>query len=144
LKKSDIVTLHVPYNKANHHLIGSDTLKLMKRGSFLINTARGALIDTDDLIAALDSGVLAGAGLDVLEGEKLIREEKELLHDKKKARELELLAEGHELLSRENVVYTPHIAFYSQEALERIIDKTVENILGFVKGKLGGEEIVSK
>lgn len=136
LKKSDIVSLHVPYNKANHHMINKKTLGIMKKGSFLINTARGGLVDTDALIHALDKKILAGVGLDVLEGEALIREEKQLLHDKKKIKELEQLAENHVLLAKDNVVFTPHIAFYSQEALERIIEKTIENVLDFINGKV--------
>jgi D-lactate dehydrogenase len=136
LKKSDIVSLHVPYNKENHHMINKETFKIMKEGSFFINTARGDLVDTTALIWALNKKILAGAGLDVIEGEELIREEKQLLHDKKKVKALEQLAENHELLKKDNVVFTPHIAFYSQEALLRIIEKTIENILDFKKGDI--------
>jgi D-lactate dehydrogenase len=134
LSKSDVITLHVPYNKFTHHLINKDRVKLMKKGAILINTARGAVVDTEALIEALNKGILAGAGLDVLEGEELIKEEKQLLYDQKKLKVLSNLVKGHILLSKENVVFTPHIAFYSQEALERILEITVQNILVFSSG----------
>ena len=134
LSKSDVITLHVPYNNFTHHLINKDRVKLMKKGAILINTARGAVVDTEALIEALNKGILAGAGLDVLEGEELIKEEKQLLYDPKKLEVLSNLVKGHILLSKENVVFTPHIAFYSQEALERILEITVQNILAFSSG----------
>ena len=71
-----------------------------------------------------------------MEGEELIREEKQLLYDSTKAEALSQLVKSHILLSRDNVVFTPHIAFYSQEALERILQTTVENIQGFLSGQL--------
>lgn len=135
LKKSDIITLHVPYNKSTHHLINKDTIKLIKKGAIIINTSRGGIIDTGALIKALDKKILAGAGLDVLEGEELIKEEKQLLYDPKKAGALGELVKDHILLSKDNVVFTPHIAFYSQEALERILDTTVQNIIAFLSKK---------
>ncbi len=135
LGKSDIITLHVPYNKFTHHLINKDTIKLIKKGAILINTSRGAVIDTEVLIEALDKKILFGAGLDVLEGEELIKEEKQLLSDPKKAEVFGQIVRDHILLNKDNVVFTPHIAFYSQEALERILDTTVENIIGFIAGK---------
>ncbi len=128
LQQSDIVSLHTPYMKSTHHLINRKNIDLMKPGSILINTARGELVETEALIQGLDSGVLAGAGLDVVEGELLVREEKELLTQKVSSAEVEALATDHALLSRDNVVYTPHIAFYSREALERILSTTIDNI----------------
>lgn len=136
VEKSDIVSLHVPYSKENHHMINSNTLKKMKKGAILINTSRGGLVDTEALIRALKSGHLSGAGLDVVEGEELIKEEKELLHHEKNSQALRQLAEDHILLSLPNVVFTPHIAFYSQEALERIIYQTIENIRDFINGEV--------
>lgn len=138
IKKSDIVTLHIPYNKANHHMINDKIMKKMKKDSILINTSRGGLIDTKALILNLKSGHLAGAGLDVVEGEEYIKEEKELLHQETNAAAFEQIAEDHVLLSLPNVVFTPHIAFYSTEALERIINQTIENINHYIKnGKVG-------
>ena len=135
LAKSDIITLHVPYNKTTHHLMSKDTFNLVKRGAILINTARGGIVDTEALIAALDAKVLSGAGLDVIEGEELINEEKQLTYDSKNMKALVNLAKDHILLSKDNVIFTPHTAFYSKEALERILETTVENVVAFTSGK---------
>ena len=81
LKESDIISLHVPHNKHTHHLISRERIAKMKKGAIIINTARGEIIDTNALLDALDSGQIAGAGLDVLEGENLIKEEKQLLYE---------------------------------------------------------------
>ena len=70
LTQSDILTLHIPYNKENRYLINKKNIALMKKGVYIINTARGELIDTEALIWGLKEGIIAGAGLDVLEGEK--------------------------------------------------------------------------
>ncbi|MFC1703541.1 NAD(P)-dependent oxidoreductase [Candidatus Omnitrophota bacterium] len=138
LKESDIITLHAPHNKKTHHLINEDNIKLIKKGAILINTARGALVDTLALTKALDEGILAGAGLDVLEGEDIILEEKQLLMRKKKElynpEKLQLMLRNGFLLQRENVTFTPHTAFYSKEALQRILDTTCQNIKGFLEG----------
>jgi len=135
LKNSHIITLHVPYTKSTHHLINRENINLIKKGAILINTSRGAVVDTEALIEALDKKILSGVGLDVLEGEELIKEEKQLLYDKKKLEALANLVKSHILLSRDNVVFTPHIGFYSQEALERILETTVGNIFRFLEGK---------
>ncbi len=134
LARSDVITLHVPYIKATHHLLNKDTFKLVKKGAILINTARGSIVDTEALIDALDKKILSGAGLDVFEGEEVIKEEKQLLYEPKNLEVLASLVKDHILLSKDNVVFTPHIAFYSKEALERILETTVENIAAFVSG----------
>ncbi len=82
LKKSDIITLHVPLLPATKHMINKDNIKLIKKGAILINTARGGVVDTTALIKALDKGILSAAALDVLEEEELIKEEKQLLSKK--------------------------------------------------------------
>jgi D-lactate dehydrogenase len=137
LRESDILTLHVPYCKENHHLIDTKEFAKMKPSAVLINTSRGPIVDTKAMLEALKSGKLSGVGLDVLEGEELIKEEKELLHsvnglDLEKMRELAI---DHELLNDERVVFTPHIAFYSQEAVMRILEVTIENLVAFEKKK---------
>jgi D-lactate dehydrogenase len=134
LAKSDVITLHVPYIKATHHLMNKDTFKLVKKGAILINTSRGSIVDTEALIQALDKKILAGAGLDVLEGEEFIKEEKQLLHEPKNLEVLTSFVREHVLLDKDNVVFTPHIAFYSQEALERILETTVQNVAAFISG----------
>ena len=136
LKKSDIISLHVPYNTHTHHLINSQNIGLIKKGAYLINTARGGVVETDALVKALTDGTLAGAGLDVLEGEHEIAEERELLTKKfQQNPDLKTMLEDHVLMEMENVIITPHNAFNSQEALERILATTVENIQGFAKKK---------
>jgi D-lactate dehydrogenase len=135
LGNSDIITLHAPDNKFTHHMLNKENIKKIKKGAILINTSRGGLVETEALIDALDKGLLSGAGLDVIEGEELIKEEKQLLYDPTKAQALGDLVKDHILLSRDNVVYTPHIAFYSQEALERVLEETAENITDFNSGK---------
>ncbi|MGQ9630419.1 MAG: hydroxyacid dehydrogenase [bacterium] len=135
LGNSDIISLHAPYNKHTHHMINRDTIKLIKRGAILINTARGGLVDTDALIYALDKGILRGAGLDALEGEELIREEKQILSEDLPQEKLKSILKNSLLMHREDVVITPHIAFYSEEALRRILETTIENIDGFFSGK---------
>jgi D-lactate dehydrogenase len=136
LAKSDIVTLHTPYNKATHHLINSENINLFKKGSYLINTARGGLIETNALLKALNDGILAGAGLDVLEEECFVKEEAQLLSKEfPKTCDLKTALQNHILLQQKNVIITPHNAFNSQEALMRILDTTILNIQSFIKNK---------
>ena len=135
LKSSDIVTLHIPYNKSTHHLINEKTIKLMKKDSIIINTSRGGIIDTGALVKALASKHLVGAGLDVLEEESLIKEEAQLLSKNFPKEKLQNLIENHMLLTFDNVIITPHNAFNSKEALQRILDTTIENIKCISKGK---------
>jgi len=134
LRRADIVSLHLPYAPMTHHLMNRQTFRLMKRGALLINTARGGLIDTHALVWALDEGALGGAGLDVLEGEELVKEERQLLEKEFSKERLVTALKNHILLHRENVVITPHIAFDSREALQRILETTVSNIANFLQG----------
>lgn len=135
LRRSDIVTLHLPYSAESRHLMSRKNFSLMKRGALLINTARGGLVDTDALVWALDQGKVGGAGLDVLEGEELVKEERQLLEKDFPKERLITLLKNHILLHRENVVITPHIAFDSREALQRILETTVSNLRGFLENR---------
>jgi D-lactate dehydrogenase len=134
LSQSDIITIHVPYGKDTHHMIGVDAFSKMKSGVVIINTARGAIIDTTALVGALQSGKVAAAGLDVLEEESMIREEQELLHKEFQIENLKTVLEDHMLFNNPKVIITPHNAFNSREALERILKTTEENIYGFING----------
>ena len=137
LAQSDIITLHVPYNEHTHHLINRENIASMKKGSYLINTARGAVIETDALVEALKSGVLAGAALDVLEEEGDLADEMTLLTAPHPATDaLKITLENHYLISHPRVIVTPHLAFNTTEAIERILDTTIENIKGFASGSL--------
>lgn len=108
LATSDIVSLHVPLDAGTRHLIGARELGLMKEGAVLINMARGSVVDEAALIAALKSGRLAGAGLDVLEQEPIPAD--------------------HPFLTMDNVVVTPHIGGASRETVRRAIGLAAENI----------------
>lgn len=123
---SNIISLHVPLNKNTEHMINSDSISKMKKGSLLINTARGGLVNTDDLIKAIEDKIILGAGLDVIEGEELLVEENIFNSPIEKA--AKLIVNSKILLDNENVVITPHNAFNSIEAVNRIINTTIENI----------------
>jgi len=136
LAQADIVTLHVPAIPATHHLLNEITLSQMKPGSYLVNTARGEVVDTKALIHALQSGHLAGAGLDVLEGEHSLREEAELLTNGFQDIKIwETVVADHALIDMPNVIVTPHIAFNTVEAKKEITDITLANIHAFIAGE---------
>lgn len=131
LQQSDIVSLHLPYSQETHHIIDEEKFYMMKKGSVIINTARGALIDTRALISALERGDVWGAGLDVCEGEPVLREESQLLSRQFNNEEMMYVMEEHMLLHHPNVVITPHNAFNSNEALSIILETTVKNIKSY-------------
>jgi len=135
--KSDIITIHVPLIPPTKHLINHESIAKMKDGVIIINTARGGVIDTEALYEGLKSGKVKGAGLDVVEDEKVVMEEAQLHQVLQEKEEWKRLVESLEILKMPNVVFTPHNAFNSQEALERILDTTVENITHSVL--FGGE-----
>jgi len=135
LKQADVITLHAPYNKHTHHLISMENVKLIKPGSILVNTARGGLIETEALIYALDNGILSGAGLDVIEGEPEMKEEWEVIAREYKEEQLKDIIMNHILIEREDVIVTPHNAFNTREAINRILETTQANIRGFIKGQ---------
>ncbi len=129
LQKSDVITLHTPLTPETKHIINGTNIKLVKKGAILINTARGPLISTEALVQALQSGLLGGAGLDVLEEEQSIKEEREILSSKHfELSSAKTLLLDHVLMDIPNVIITPHNAFNSVEALNEINQKTVENI----------------
>jgi len=125
LKESDIVSLHAPYMPATHHLINMHTVKLLKKGVTLLNTSRGGLVETDALYYGLTKGIIARAGLDVLEEEELL-----FNHHT----ETPIVKKNREIIKMDNVLYTPHLAFDSKEALERIMFTTIENVTQFLNG----------
>jgi len=135
MNQSDIVSLHAPLTNENKHMIGEHNIADFKRGAVLINTARGGLVDTCALLKALDDGILSGAGLDVIEGEQIISEEKQLLRGENASQDsLKLALMNRELLRRSDLIVTPHIAFDSREAVERILDTTADNIKAYRAG----------
>ncbi|MEK7571026.1 MAG: NAD(P)-dependent oxidoreductase [Patescibacteria group bacterium] len=136
LGASDIVSIHLPYTKQTQHLINKRNIKRFKKGSLLINTARGGIVETEAILFGLEKGILGGAGLDVLEQEGIIEEEREILTERfQKRPDFETLYYNHLLMNNENVIVTPHNAFNSREALQMILDVTVQNILDFAEQK---------
>lgn len=126
VRQSDVITLHTPLNADTEHLLDRRRIGLMKQGALVINTARGGLIDTAALIAALESGRLAGAALDVVEGEEGI-----FYAD---CRSEPVGAGALSRLQRlPNVIVTPHTAYYTDRALRDTVENTLVNCLAFEK-----------
>jgi D-3-phosphoglycerate dehydrogenase len=116
LAVADAVSLHVPLTARTHHLIGAAELKAMKRTAWLVNTARGPLVDTDALLAALDAGEISGAALDVTDPEPL--------------------PASHPLRTRDDVVLTPHTAFSSDGSLAELATKAATNVVDVLQGRV--------
>ena len=142
LAASDVLSVHVPYNKNTHHILGAEAFAKMKKGAILINTARGGLVDADALIESLRGGHLGGAALDVLESEEAVSEEAQLLSSSYDLDSLRKVVQSHALLKMSNVIITPHNAFNSIEACRRIIHTTITNIHSWLQGE--PENIVNK
>lgn len=137
LAESDIVTLHVPLTPTTHHLIDAGALARMKRGVMLINTGRGALVDSRALIEALKTGQVGAAGLDVYEEEEGIFFEDlsgQVLQDDVLAR----------LLTFPNVLVTAHQAFLTREALAAIAETTLASVTAFERGEPLAHEVRSE
>ncbi|MCX7798216.1 MAG: hydroxyacid dehydrogenase [Melioribacter sp.] len=135
LSTSDIITLHCPYNEQTHHMINMNNIHKVKKGALFINTARSGIIEPAALYYAIDTGIFGGAGLDVFEGEELLKEENQMLTKNVPLQKVEALLKRNLLLRRENVIITPHMAFDSHEAIERILETTFENITAFFNNK---------
>jgi D-lactate dehydrogenase len=162
LRASDIITLHLPLTPRTRRLLNESRLSRCKEGVILINTARGGLVDIDALLKGLDSGHIGGVGLDVLEDEdgfdgdsarRIGAQIVQKIHSMstpggdpvrrdERLRELRSIMRNRQLLEHDNVFFTPHVGFNSVEAIERINLGTVENIKGFLEGKLRREAIV--
>lgn len=134
MRVADVLTLHAPYNKNSHHLINNGNIGWLKKGAYLINTARGELVETDALIRALEKGDLAGAGLDVLESERQLKDEDKLLRGGVEMDDYKTLYEDHVLMDMPNVILTPHIAFDTVEGVREILATTAETIKAFEAG----------
>lgn len=126
LSQADIVSIHTPSLDSTRHMINKDTLALMKPTSFIINTSRGDVINTKDLIESLENGGIAGAGLDTLEGEAIFIN-KEVVQSQVEGSNLE------KLYSMDNVVITPHVGFFTETAIGNIVSKALENIVEVIK-----------
>ena len=137
LAQSDLISLHCPLMDSTYHLINKDTIAKMKDGVILVNTSRGGLVKTNDLIDGIRARKFFGVGLDVYEEEtKNVFEDRsdEILEHSTTAR----------LLSFPNVMITSHQGFFTQEALEAISKTTLDNAVAFEKGETTGNEVVIK
>ncbi len=112
-RESDVLSLHVPLNDETRHIVNAARLATMKRGSFLVNTARGSVADLDAVLAALDGGGLEGAGLDVLPQEPM--------------------PANHAILRHPRVILSPHAAFYSAEGEKDLRRKAAQNLIDWAK-----------
>ncbi|TKC10533.1 2-hydroxyacid dehydrogenase [Pedobacter polaris] len=131
---ADIVSLHCPLLEDNHHMINTTTLQLFKKGAMLINTSRGGLINTPEVIAALKSGQLGYLGIDVYEQESKLffaDHSSEIMTD-------ELIAR---LISFPNVLITSHQGFFTREAMEQIAQTTYANVDAFASGSALDNEV---
>jgi len=129
LSSSDVITLHLPLTPQTRYLINRGNIRKVKRGALLVNTARGELVEVEALIEALDEGLLAGAALDVVEGEWVFSDAW------RKAMNRALNQEQHrkallalKLASYPNVILTPHVAYNTWEAVERIWDAVIATV----------------
>ena len=116
LKESDIVSLHLPYNKSTERLIGEKEFKLMKNDAIFINCARGQIVDNEALKNALNNDLIGGAGIDVFDKEPPLNEDESLLKAK-------------------NILLSPHIGYFTEEAMIKRAKITLENIEGFINNK---------
>jgi len=160
LRRADVISLYIPLTPSTRHMINRETLAQCKRGMVLINTARGGLVDTDALLEALESGQVGGAGLDVLEDERVLQQDsariitseivdhiqqsaspeaspnyEEPLLRRERVEKLRNLVRNNRLVERPDVVFTPHAAFNSTEAVARIDEQTVRAIHAFLDGR---------
>ncbi|MGE0608333.1 MAG: NAD(P)-dependent oxidoreductase [Pirellulales bacterium] len=115
LSTCDVLSLHVPLTSSTRGMIGPRELALLRPGALLVNTARGAIVDTAALVAALDSGRLGGAGIDVFDNEPLPAD--------------------HPLLACDQVVLTPHNADQTPEGVERLNAGVIDNVIAFLQGR---------
>ena len=134
LAKSDLISLHCPLMDSTYHMINLDTIEKMKDGVILVNTSRGGLIKTDDLIAGIREHKFFGVGLDVYE------EETQNVFEN---RENDILAHSttSRLLSFPNVIITSHQGYFTEEALQAISEVTLDNARAFIKGEVAGTEL---
>jgi len=131
LKESDIVSLHCPLMPDTHHLINAGAIALMKQGVMIVNTSRGGLINTEDMIAGLKSGKIGSVAIDVYEEEGNVFYEdysNKVIQDDTLAR----------LLTFPNVVLSSHEAFFTADALQEIASQTIENLTAFERGEQPG------
>ena len=126
LVKSDVVSFHVPLNQKTYHVLNMGNISIIKKGGILLNTSRGEVVEARAIFWALTKGLLAGAGLDVLEDEQSL---------KKRNDQSPLAIVNRRLMADERVLVTPHNAYHTKEAIDTILRLSAENIKAFIKNK---------
>jgi D-lactate dehydrogenase len=147
LERSDVVSLHLPCLPSTTHIINRERLNKMKPGAILINTARGELVDTNALIELLDKGQLGGAAIDVIEGEALLNYSEETALLRSDTIPEDVLRHSVEISALEkmpNVIISPHNAFNTVEAVQRINQTTAKNIIDFWYGNIPNKVVPAK
>lgn len=144
LATSDIISLHVPLFPETYHMINKKNIKKIKPGAYIINTARGGLIDPEALVWALETKQIAGAGLDVLEDEGFVQEEDKFVSGGCTECQIKTNLMNNIIIDHPNTIVTPHNAFNSIEALQRIIDTTIDNIRSYAKGETKNDATAPK
>jgi D-lactate dehydrogenase len=132
--KSDVISLHCPMSPENRHIIKKANLDLMKDGVFIINTSRGGLVNGADLLDAIDSGKVGGAGLDVYEYESGV-----FFEDRTQNKPDDDVLKR--LLESPKVLITAHQAYLTEEALKAIAEVSLQNLADFVNGKESANEV---
>lgn len=132
LGQADVLTFHLPLVNETKHLIDRAEFSKMKKGVVIINTARGGLINVDALLESLDNGTVSQAGIDVLEEEGLLKEEREFFSRYFSMQDYQMALANHALMRHPKVLVTPHNAFNSKEALKNILETTAKNITGIL------------
>ena len=125
-QESNFISVHVPLLKETHHLINKDTIAKMKKHVILINTSRGEIVNTPDLVDALKTGKIFGCALDVFEGEKAF------IFKDMTEKGFEDFPELAEMSKMTNVIISSHVAFYTDESIRQITEKTLSNFEGFI------------
>lgn len=132
--QSDIISLHVPYNKDTYHLINCDTLATCKRGIYLINTARGEIVETEALVQGLKAGIFAGLALDVFEYGLAEQQATLRLCEALDTQRCKVALANQYLIHHPHVLVSPHNAFNTQQAFERLVVSTLNTIDQFAAG----------
>lgn len=136
VQESDFISIHAPHTSENYHMFNEEIFNKMKSSAIIINTGRGELIDTQALYNALVNKKIAGAGLDVLEYEEVLVEFDYIGINRLDKLKLRQALINSRLFQLDNVIITPHTAYNSKEAINRILTTTMNNIDEFVQGKL--------
>jgi len=138
LRQAEVISICCPLNSVTKHMIGDPEFNLMRRGVLIVNTSRGAIIDTQALVRALEQGIVAGAALDVLEAETVLPKGDlvRALSGRAEGDQSNAIAGDLKLLSHPKVLVTPHVAYYTEDSLDAIRKQTAASLAAFSAGRL--------